>query len=305
FVTSAATVPVDRWTHVAAAYEQSWALKFANGVYAEAPHASDLDIGRDLTLEVFLRTDSLSKAQGVLSKGRIDDGRGRKVPYQLGITTSGKLVFSFEDRDGKRVVHTSDKAVTAGTFHRIAVVRKLGDSREEKKSSRTTEMTVGGALTPVVMDVIESVAVRRWTEVSFHIDGEEAGTTRYDDAPDLSHPGPLEIGRARRGSTVESFSGEISEVRIWNVPRAAKDLGVDIPSAPQAPGAGAGPDEPGSVEAGVRPKGLVAHWRFEENEGNAAKDDSESHTARLHGAKWTKNPDPKGSRFRLYVDGRA
>ncbi|MFE1794349.1 LamG-like jellyroll fold domain-containing protein, partial [Streptomyces sp. NPDC059525] len=56
---------------------------------------------------------------------------------------------------------------------------------------------------------------------------------------------------------------------------------------------------------GVRPKGLVAHWRFEENEGNAAKDDSESHTARLHGAKWTKNPDPKGSRFRLYVDGRA
>ncbi|MFJ8209175.1 LamG-like jellyroll fold domain-containing protein [Streptomyces sp. NPDC096033] len=305
FVTSAATVPGDRWTHVAAAYEQSWALKFANGVYAEAPHTSDLDIGRDLTLEVFLRTDSLSKAQGVLSKGRIDDGRGRKVPYQLGITTNGKLVFSFEDRDGKRVVHTSDKAVTAGTFHRIAVVRKLGDSREEKKSSRTTEMTVGGALTPVVMDVIESVAVRRWTEVSFHIDGEEAGTTRYDDAPDLSHPGPLEIGRARRGSTVESFSGEISEVRIWNVPRAAKDLGVDIPLAPQAPGAGAGPDEPGSVEAAVRPKGLVAHWRFEENEGNAAKDDSESHTARLHGAKWTKNPDPKGSRFRLYVDGRA
>ncbi|MFJ5546808.1 LamG-like jellyroll fold domain-containing protein [Streptomyces sp. NPDC093225] len=303
FVTSAATVPVDRWTHVAAAYEQSWALKFAKGVYAEAPHASDLNIGRDLTLEAFLRTGDLSKPQGVLSKGRIDDGRGRKVPYQLGIATDGKLVFSFEGRDGARVVHTSDKAVTKDTFHRIAVVRRLGDSREEKKGTRNADMKVGGKSQSVVMDVIESIVVSRWTEISFRIDGQDAGTSRYYDAPDLSHPGPLEIGRVRHGSAVESFTGEISEVRIWNVARAAEDLGVDIPFTPEASGAGSA--EPGPIDGAVRPEGLVAHWRFEENEGNAAQDESGSHPARLHGAKWTKNPDPKGSRFRLYVDGRA
>ncbi|WP_424216213.1 LamG-like jellyroll fold domain-containing protein (plasmid) [Streptomyces sp. BI20] len=304
FVTSTATVPVDRWTHVAAAFEQSWALEFGNGTYAEAAHAADLNAGRDLTLEVFLRTTSLTKAQGVLSKGRIDDGRGRRVPYQLGIGTDGKLVFSFEGRDGARVTATSTKGVTANTFHRIGVVRKLGDSRQEKKGTKVVKATVDGRATDLTIDTIEALLVNRWSEISFHIDGEDAGTVRYDDAPDLSHPGPLEIGRTRRGSTTESFTGQISEVRIWNVARTGNDLGADLPPAPET-GGGRPETEPASIEAGARPEGLVAHWRFEENEGNTARDDSGNHPVRLHGPRWTKNPDPKGSRFRLYVDGRA
>ncbi|MGW2397388.1 LamG-like jellyroll fold domain-containing protein [Kitasatospora sp. NPDC001664] len=299
FVTSKATVPSDRWTHVAAAFEQSWALRFASGVYAQAPHADELNIGRDLTLEVFLQTDALGTAQGVLAKGRTADGRGRRVPYQLGIDAEGQLVFTFEDRDGNEVRRTSTGKVRAGTFHRIAVVRKLGDSREEKKGSKKLSVVgADGKPMDITVDAIESLVVKRWSDLTFYIDGAEAGNIRYEDAPDLGTPGPLDIGRARRGTATEGFTGVISEVRIWNTARQAKDLGDDLPLIPaKAPAEG-------GVEAQLRPEGLVAHWRFEENEGNAARDESGDHPARLHGPKWTKNPDPKGSRFRLYVDGR-
>lgn len=76
-------------THFAASYRQSWALRFGAGTYAEVPHSRALDIAGDLTLEVFLTVDALGTAQGVLSKGRIDDGRGTKVPYQLAVDTDG------------------------------------------------------------------------------------------------------------------------------------------------------------------------------------------------------------------------
>ncbi|OXM58604.1 hypothetical protein CFP71_01690 [Amycolatopsis thailandensis] len=302
FVTTTTTVAADRWTHVAAAFEQSWALRFANGVYAEARHAADLDIGRELTLEVFLRADSLGGAQGLLSKGHIDDGRGRRVPYQLGVAGDGKLVFSFQGRDGETVRLVSERAITAGTFHRIAVVRRLGDSREEKKGTRDISvLNAAGTATKMVVDTIEALTVKHWSEISFHIDGATAGAVRHDDAPELSHPGPLEIGRVRRGAVTEAFTGEISEIRVWNVARDRKDLGADLP----VPSVGQDAATADSFEAAVRPEGLVAHWRFEENEGNAATDESGSHAVRLHGAKWTKNPDPRGSRFRLYLDGQA
>lgn len=299
FVTSRASIPAGRWTHVAGAFEQSWALRFTSGVHAETPHADDLNIGRDLTLEMFLQADALTSAQGLLSKGRIDDGHGRRVPYQLGVAADGKLVFSFEDRDGKQVKLTSTGKITKGTFHRIAVVRKLGDTREEKTGERKLAVTdAAGKAAELVVNAIESLVVRQWSDITFYIDGAEAGNIRYADAPDLGHPGALEIGRTRCGAVQESFTGVISEVRVWNTARQAKDLGIDLPNADQAPANG-------GVDSRTRPQGLIAHWRFEEKAGNTAKDEAGSHPARVNGKQWTKNPDPKGSRFHLYIDGVA
>ncbi len=299
FVTSGATLPVDRWTHVAGTFEQSWALRFGNGGYVEAPHSEDLDIGRDLTLEVFLQADAVGTAQGLLSKGRIDDGRGRRVPYQLGIAADGKLVFSFENRDGQVVALSSTGPVQAGKFHRIAVVRRLGDTREEKTAPRTLSvLDAQGKPAPLTVNAIESLVIQRWSDITFYIDGVESGKIRHTDAPDLGHPGALEIGRVRNGTAQQTFTGVISEVRVWNTARQTSDLGIDLPRADQAPA-------DGGVDSRARPQGLVAHWRFEENEGNATADESGSHQARLNGTRWTKNPDPRGSRFRLYVDGLA
>ncbi|WP_411129153.1 LamG-like jellyroll fold domain-containing protein [Streptomyces sp. x-19] len=285
FAASQDAVADDRWTHVAAAFEQSWALRFAGAGYAEVAHADDLNIARDMTLEVFFQADALGSVQGLVGKGRTGDDQGKRVPYQLAVDKDGRLRFTYDNGDaGEKQVHSTDK-VTAGEFHRVAVVRKLGDSREEQYADK--DITVGGTTSPI--KVISSIVVRRWSEFTFYIDGKAAGQAIVEGAPELGHPGPLEIGRVRRGALTEPFSGVISEVRIWNTARQADDIGDNL--AITGPG------------TGTRPQGLVAHWRFEENEGNTTREESGSHPARLHGVTWVKNPDPHGSTFRLYLDG--
>lgn len=291
FASGRALVPADTWTHVAAAFEQSWALRFAGGVHADTPHTDDLNIAKDLTLEVFLQTGTLSAAQGLLSKGRIDDGRGRRVPYQFGIEADGRLFFAFEDASGAEVRLRSTGTVRANACHRIGVVRKIGDNREEMRVPKDA----GSSSAKAIAEFVDSIVVRQWSDVTFHIDGAEAGKARYDQAPDLGHPGALEIGRGRRAGGEHPFTGVIGEVRIWNTARAAKEVGADIPVTDGR--SGGGPQ--------LRPEGLIAHWRFEEKLGNAAADSAGSHQVRLHGVKWVKNPDPRGSSFRLYVNGRA
>ncbi|MFJ3876950.1 LamG-like jellyroll fold domain-containing protein [Streptomyces sp. NPDC090077] len=295
FAAGRALVPADTWTHVAAVFEQSWALRFARGVHGDTPHTDDLNIAKDLTLEVFLQTGGLGAAQGLLSKGRIDDGRGRRVPYQFGIEADGRLFFAFEDASGAEVRLNSSGRVKADTCHRIGIVRKIGDNREEMRVPKELASSGGASAAKAVAEFVDSIVVRQWSDITFHIDGAEAGRARYDQAPDLGHPGALDIGRGRRGGGDHPFTGVIGEVRIWNTARAAKEVGADLPVTDDRSWGG----QP------LRPEGLIAHWRFEEKLGNAAADSAGSHQVRLHGVKWVKNPDPRGSTFRLYVNGRA
>ncbi|MFJ7206080.1 LamG-like jellyroll fold domain-containing protein [Streptomyces sp. NPDC098789] len=298
FAVSRATVAADEWTHVAAAFEQSWGLRFAGGVHADTPHADDLNVSKDLTLEVFLRTAELGAAQGVLSKGRIDDGRGGRVPYQLGIEADGRLFFAFEDAAGSEVrlnsANTAQGKVRANAVHRVGVVRKLGESREETRLPKDLKADDTAALEKAVTAFVDSIVVRQWSDITFYIDGVAAGNVRYAGAPDLGHPGALEIGRGRRSAGDQPFTGIIGEARVWNTARDAKEIGSDLPVTD------------GRTWGGptVRPEGLIARWRFEEKLGNLAADDAGSHQVRLHGVKWVKNPDPKGSTFRLYLNGR-
>ncbi|MEU5053691.1 LamG-like jellyroll fold domain-containing protein [Streptomyces sp. NPDC021096] len=278
-----ASFPLREWTHLAAAYEQSWAVELADGAYAEAPDNDALDIPGDLTVEVFCRVDALGTVQGLLSKGRTADGAGGSVPYRLLVLPDGRLEFGFEEPDGKLVRFASTEALGAGTFHRLAVVRKSGRSMQERKGSK--EITAAGADGKPVkqtVELVESVDVQEWQEIRFFIDGREAGTTRYEGPGAKGNTGTLDIGRARDGLETRSFTGVVSEVRLWSVARDAAQLGTPV---------------------SARDRGLTAHWRFEENAGNTAADATGSHPARLRGARWTRNPDPRGSLFRIYRNG--
>ncbi len=74
-------------------------------------------------------------------------------------------------------------------------------------------------------------------------------------------------------------------MRLWNTARAATDLGAVLTG-----------DE----------IGLVGWWRLDDGKGNVATDRKGSNDAVLRGAvSWVKSPDPAGSRFTTYVDGRA
>ncbi|ANZ13604.1 LamG domain-containing protein [Streptomyces noursei] len=277
------TFPPHEWSHLAATYEQSWAVELTDGAYLEVPDNDALDIADDLTVEVFCRVDALGTTQGLLSKGRTADGSGGSVPYRLLVLPDGKLEFGFEEPDGKLVRYISTEALTAGDFHRIAVVRKGGRSMQERKGAK--EITTAGAdgkpVTQAV-ELVEAVDVQEWQEIRFFVDGREAGTARYEGPGPKGNAGTLDIGRARDGLATHAVTGVVSEVRPWGTARDAAQLGVPV---------------------SARDRGLAAHWRFEENTGNTAADATGSHQARLRGARWTRNPDPRGSALRLYRNG--
>ncbi|MFB7635560.1 LamG-like jellyroll fold domain-containing protein, partial [Streptomyces sp. NPDC056149] len=284
-VASRAAFPLREWSHLAVAYEQSWAVELTGGACLEVPDNDALDIVDDLTVEVFCRVDALGTAQGLLSKGRAADGAGGSMPYRLLVLPDGRLEFGFEEPDGKLVRFTSTEALTAGAFHRIAVVRKSGRSMQEHRG--TKEVTaVGPDGKPVTQQVelVESVESREWQDIRFFVDGREAGTARYEGPGAKGNSGTLDIGRAHEGMETYAFTGVVAEVRVWGTARDAARLGSPVTA---------------------RDHGITAHWTFEENAGNTAADTTGSHPARLRGARWTRNPDPRGSLFRLYRNGTS
>ncbi|MFD7595696.1 LamG-like jellyroll fold domain-containing protein [Kitasatospora sp. NPDC059812] len=282
-VTTEETVPDGEWTHLAAGFEQSWALRFAGRSSAVAEHGDALDLTGDCTVEVHVRVDGFKDGyQGLISKGRLRGGREHGVPFQLGVDETGHLVHSVELADGTVRTHVSAGTLTAGTAHRVAVVRKAGRQLVETKGKKTISYTEDGKPVSREVDVVDSMLLDKWYDIAFYIDGEAAGELRDHDLVPARSSGPLELGCGWSGADPRHLTGTVSEVRLWNLARDKARLG-----------SGARGDE-----------GLVAHWRFEENEGNTAADETGSHPLRLHGATWTKNPDPLGSTFRVYLNGR-
>ncbi|ATL32937.1 hypothetical protein KY5_7919c [Streptomyces formicae] len=129
---------------------------------------------------------------------------------------------------------------------------------------------------------MEAVDVHEWQDIRFHVDGREFGADRYDGPGPRGNNGPLDIGRACEGEDVRPLTVTVAEVRLWSTAPDAARLGTPV---------------------SPHDRGLAAHWRFEENAGNAASDATGSHPARLRGARWVRNPDPRGSSFRLYRNG--
>ncbi|MFJ2788009.1 MULTISPECIES: LamG-like jellyroll fold domain-containing protein [unclassified Streptomyces] len=274
--------PSGEWAHLAAVFEQSWALRFNGSAWAETPDADQLDIAGDLTIEVFAKIDAIGTRQGLISKGRLGDGTGGTVPYQLTVLANGKLEFAFEEPGPVVKRFTSSTALTAG-FHRIAVVRRAGRTTQEIKGKRRFPITSSsGTTTEQELDVIERVDVEEWQDIQFFADGTDYGTTRYTGPGPRGNDGPLEIGRVQDGSTRYPLTGTVGEVRIWGRARDTDWLG--------------NPVQP-------RDEALLARWTFEENEGNSTTDAAGGFDLKLRGARWTTDPDPKASTFTIYRNG--
>ncbi|WP_405918703.1 LamG-like jellyroll fold domain-containing protein [Streptomyces longwoodensis] len=111
-------------------------------------------------------------------------------------------------------------------------------------------------------------------QIRLYFDGVSAGTTLYSGPGPQSNTSPLEMGRGLRGV--------LCEVRLWSTARTAPQLGLPV---------------------GPRDKGLLACWPFNENTGNVTHDVAGSFPAKLRGARWTRDPDPKASALRLYRNG--
>ncbi len=296
------TLPPKRWQHLAAVYNQSYALDF-DGVNDRVDCGSDitLDINGDLTVEAIITPTDLFETRGIVTRGRLADGTDEYVPYALHLNKEGRLVFSFEDESGKIVEITGpDKSwhlewrlywvgfpyripvpvqkdvpiIFAGQTFRVAVTR-------EKKRDVHTEKDG---------DTIKSVNPREWWDINFYINGQPAGYVRYEGTVGSSNQ-PVEIGRAydKKRQEFAHFKGQISEVRLWNQARDGGDID----------GTDAGQEIKGNE------KGLVSWWRFEENEGNVTLDSKSQNHGTRKGPYWVKNPDPSASKIYLYINGES
>jgi hypothetical protein len=252
------------WTHLAAAYHQSYALSFpaSGNPYLEVPGDRTLDLSDDLTIELFFAYNASPANQGLISYGMLDDGGEDDVPYALHIKPDGTLALTFE-RSNTNYEYTADKPLAIGAFHRIAVTRAR---RVERNGSN----------------------VNTYYDINFYernADGSvtKLGSKTHDKQAPGSASGPLYLGAYHENGTLRTLYGTIAEARLWTLARDQQDIGLDIKGAE---------------------RGLAAWWRLEENEGTIAYDSKASHHGRLRGpTTWVKNPDPNGSRLTLYRDG--
>lgn len=126
FVKGISEIPADKWSHIAASYDQSYALSFdGDEDYLDCGNDLTLDIADELTLEVFLKTGNGNGKEGILSKGVLNNGQEGQVPYALHLDTDRKLVFSFEDKDGIPHEFKSTEVLQNDTFYKVAVTRKI------------------------------------------------------------------------------------------------------------------------------------------------------------------------------------
>ncbi|WP_018635739.1 LamG-like jellyroll fold domain-containing protein [Parafrankia elaeagni] len=269
-------LPCGEWNHLAASFEQSWAVHTAGRGHLDAGTDNGLNLTGDLTIEMFLRLDSLTDVQGLISRGTPGDGAGGAVPYHLVVLPQGTLVLSFETADGTRKSIASNAAIKAGTFHRIAVSRRLVNGTEQRNETRT----VGGT----TVNVVNSVPTAGYYEIVFYVDGSQVGRSRADTVEVGGNAAPVEIGRVRDGSLTYPMRGTLAEVRLWNVARDPARMC-------------------GPVTASDR--GLVAHWRFAENAGTVTTDAGGLYRAQLHDMTWVTSPDPDGARLTVYRNGTA
>jgi hypothetical protein len=273
-----APVPsVQQWRHIAAVFQQSYALKFSSADdVVNCGNDITLDISEDLTIEAFFRLEGpLNASQAILTKGRIDDGTDQDCAYSLYINRSGELVFAFEDKDhGNQFISWGLGSITPRISYRVAVTR----------THKTDPKPIPDGQTEISTSC----------DFNFHISpvggSLRSGSKTYKGSI-ASNKQPLEIGQAMArvasvGDEVKlcHLNGEISEVRIWNRALPAEEVCRNING-----------DE----------KGLVSWWRFEENQGTRAYDSKGNNHGTIANATWTKSRDPLSSRLTVYINGES
>ncbi|WP_327373067.1 LamG domain-containing protein [Streptomyces sp. NBC_01216] len=201
---SAERFPCNEWAHLAATFSQSWAVRLDGGEGLSVAPQNSLDVLEDLTIEAFVKIERLGAPVGLLAKGTVVNGGRDGVPYQLSVLADGKVEFAFAEADGKAVRYTSARAVTAGAFQRVSVVRQR----------RKSEVTAATATTAA------SANSQPEQDIHFYLDGIAAGSHVYSGPGAQSNSSELEIGRG--------FRGVMGEVRLWNAARPAVQLGLPV-----------------------------------------------------------------------------
>ena len=280
-VRSVDSFPAKKWSHIAAVFDQSYALSFKRNGYLLASNADALNLGGAMTLEAFVQVADFGGTQTLVSKGSLS--AASPVPYVLQVDGEGKLTFAFQDQHNKTYqVSTHNHAIKAGQFHRIAVTRheNFANPVEGLLGAGSTSINVAD-LENLNISIPGSGGVETTFTVNIYVDGVKQGIQEFRDLKIGSNEEDVSIGGDVTDSS-RGLSGALSEVRLWSRVLTMVELHQKV---------------------NHQNKGLVAHWMLEENQGNLAEDSAGGYHAKINAARWIRNPDPKGSALRLYNNG--
>lgn len=282
------------WQHLAAVFNQSYAVKLNGGdSVLDCGNNTVLDLRQDLTLEVCCWVENVHKPRGLVSKGtpgRDEDG----MPYLLYIDTDQRIVFSHQDAKGEKELVVSKEPIKLREFCSIAITRKLNvDTQERRNSNGDLEdvdvrkqwifnLYVNGQLAKLCPknkpdEPRDQIVIEEGKEISSSNESLLIGKTpAYKQYSDNSK------WKRDTGITLDApFLGTISEVRIWNTART-EDIGNPLKG---------------------NEAGLVAWWRLEENSGTTTEDRVGKNVASMKSCQWVISPDPDAPALKLYSNG--
>lgn len=249
-----AKVPFGDWSHIGFAYRQKWAMA-TDGGHLDAGGPGGLDLTGDLTIEASVYPDRLGVVHGLIGKGVLGGGRaGTAVPYSMWVEADGHLGFGFESGDGGGGVtsYRSQHPLRVQSVTRVAVTRK-----SDGKGKHAITMYIRG-------------------------DYVSTSTYEFEGASPVGNEEDCELGRTRRGNDADRLRGCLMDVRVWNIAREAKQIGLAVK-----------PDTPG----------LVAWWNFPEKDGPVTEDACGAFPAKLRGARRIRTPAMDGNQGTFYVNG--
>ncbi|WP_148086060.1 LamG domain-containing protein [Actinocorallia herbida] len=248
------------WSHLALTFQQAWAMRLDGASYIDCGGADGLDLVDDLTIEANIRVDDIGPVQGLVGKGTFGSGKPGSVPYSLYVNNDGQIGFAFETGSGSKAetrTFLSGTKITAGAFTKVAVTRRTNENRPNDGRSGITE-------------------------IRFYINGVAANAHDYTGTKPVGNDANAELGRRLVGAAEFGLRGVLSEARIWNTAREAKQIGAAITA---------------------KADGLLAWWTFPETEGGTTADACDTYPGRLWGATRTRTPDPAASTFTFYQNG--
>ncbi len=324
FIQTTDTLFDRHWRHLAAVYNQAYALQF-DGVndYLQVDHASTLSLSEDLTIEIIVKPDRVDREQLLLGKGEPD--QQTDVPYRLLLTAAGGIRFVQQSEDGGEQAVSVDSRLQAGQIYKIAVIRRkrndlpgmgnagmsgsndvtgiatggdyssseieniddaIRDDYVQGKKGRKLQLENqrGGSALPTDLSSFTQGMMTSRLEVEIYLDGVQVASTTFD---------PANI--AQQNQAVVQIGGSGKKDLFQDCFQGAI---TELRLWSQARG-----QEQLHREVKADDYGLVAWWQLEENQGNLAADSKGGHHAIIKGAQWIKDPRPEGSSLSLYVNG--
>ncbi len=191
--------------------------------YIEVPHSPSLDLTGDFTISLWCKPMAPGNGYFVLLEKRGPQAGEATVPFSV-----------FMD-------------YTSGRWGSLGWI--IGDGGDQYAQYWAEDFFTGeyGKWVHVAV-TLEDTEVHAYKNGALVFEGEYTGTR-------VSNNAPLQIGRYYDTSHDYHWTGEIDEVRMWNVARTAEDILHDHDRLidPASPG-------------------LAAYWRFDEGEGNQITD---------------------------------